>query len=167
MFNSIHQNLALFVPKHSQNSEICEISGPKIPFLKKQTQFYAVFGPKTPFCLKTKPIQTQFKPNFMAFYAKRTQTSSFSTQKRSFSQKTNPKRTQTKPICKIPKINLYPLLSKHYEKIRLFDRNENKPKTKPKQSQSYGKVYCNRANPHLWCYQAYSIAGQRANSDFS
>ena len=76
-----------------------------------------------------------------AFYAKRTQTSSFSAQKPRFHPKTNPKQTQTKPNCKIPKINLFPLLSKCYEKIRLFDRNENftrrslgeggKPKTNP------------------------------------
>ena len=53
-----------------------------------------------------------------AFYAKRTQTSSFSTQKQRFTPKTNPKQTQTKPMCKIPKINLYPVLAKHYEKIQ-------------------------------------------------
>ncbi len=52
------------------------------------------------------------------FYAKRTQTSQFSAQKPRFCQKTNPKRTQTKPNCKTPKINLYPLLSRRYEKIR-------------------------------------------------
>ena len=59
MFNSIHQNLALFVPKHSQNSEICEISGPKITFLKKQTQFFPFLSPKTAFYQN----QTQSKPN--------------------------------------------------------------------------------------------------------
>ena len=66
MFNSIHQNLALFVPKHSQNSEICEISGPKITYLKKQTQFFRVSSPKTTIPPNSNPIQTQNKPNFIA-----------------------------------------------------------------------------------------------------
>ena len=168
MFNSIHQNLALFVPKHSQNSEI---SGPKIPYLKKQTQFFPFLSPKTLFCQK----QTQFKANLNpikpnlnpiiwlyltiknsvnsvainksvksaksaskinAFYAKQTQTSSYLAQKPQFHQKTNPKRTQTKPNRWIAKMNLYPLLTKHYEKIRLFERNENKPKTNPNQTKT-------------------------------
>ena len=68
------------------------------------------------------------------FYAKRTQTSLFPDQKQRFHPKTNPKQTQTKPNCKTAKMNLYPLLSKRYEKIRLFDRNENKPKSNPKQT---------------------------------
>ncbi len=143
MFNSIHQNLALFVPKHSQNSEICEISGPKIPFLKKQTQFFPLSSPKTaippnpnPIQSQFKPNQTQFKPNFMAFYAKRTQLSPFSAQKPRFHQKTNPKQTQTKPNRWIAKMNVCPLLTKHYEKIRLFDRNENKPKSNPNQTKT-------------------------------
>ncbi len=86
------------------------------PFLKKQTQFFPVFSPKTTICPKTKPIQTQSNPIFgfiqswkysvnqcesvskiIPFYAKRTQTSSFSAQKQQFSPKTNPKRTQIKP----------------------------------------------------------------------
>ncbi|MCP4609473.1 MAG: hypothetical protein GY845_12235 [Planctomycetes bacterium] len=32
------------------------------PYLKKQTQFYAIFTPKRRFNEKTNPIQTQFKP---------------------------------------------------------------------------------------------------------
>ena len=69
MFNSIHQNLALFVPKHSQNSEICEISGPKITYLKKQTQFFPLFSPKTKICRNPKPIQTQLNPIQTQFLA--------------------------------------------------------------------------------------------------
>ena len=65
------------------------------------------------------------------FYAKRTQTSSFLPQKPRFYQKTNPKQTQTKPNRKTAKMNLSPLLTKRYEKKRLFDQNENKPKTNP------------------------------------
>ncbi len=104
------------------------------PFLKKQTQFFPFLSPKTAFCPKTKPIkanQSQFKPNFIPFYAKQTQTSLFSTQKQQFSPKTNPKQTQTKPNHWIAKMNLYHVLTKRYEKIRLFKRNENKPKTNP------------------------------------
>ena len=41
------------------------------------------------------------------------------------------KRTQTKPICKTAKMNVYPLLTVYYENLRLFERNENKPKTNP------------------------------------
>ncbi len=70
-----------------------------------------------------------------AFYAKQTQTSQFSAQKPRFCSKTNPKQTQTKPNWKTTKMDLYPVLTKRYEKKRLFERNENKPKTKPNQTQ--------------------------------
>ncbi len=124
----------LVLPVLSLVEGICENSWIKTTYLKKQTQFFPVFSPKTAFCQKQSqfkanfnPIQSQSKP----FYAKRTQTSSFSAQKRSFHQKTNPKRTQTKPNCKTAKINLCPVLTRRYEKIRLYDRNENKAKTNP------------------------------------
>ena len=39
-----------------------------IPYLKKQTQFYAVFGPKTAFCQKTNPIQSQLNPIQTQFF---------------------------------------------------------------------------------------------------
>ncbi len=74
-----------------------------------------------------------------AFYAKRTQTSLFPAQKQRFGEKTNPKQTQTKPNHWITKMNLYPVLTKRYEKIRLFERNENKPK----QSQKLALFNCN------------------------
>jgi hypothetical protein len=37
----------------------------KLPYLKKQTQFYPFLSPKTAFCPKTKPIQSQNKPKFI------------------------------------------------------------------------------------------------------
>ena len=132
MFNSIHQNLALFVPKHSQNSEICEISGPKYNLFEKTNPILCVFQPKNDDLQKPKPIQSQFKPNqtqfcqnsaksaksaskIQPFYAKRTQTSSLSAQKPRFHPKTNPKRTQTKPNGFDAKMNIYPLLTVYYE----------------------------------------------------
>ncbi len=134
MFKSIRRNLVLFVTKHSQNSEICEISGPKYTLFEKTNPILCVFQPKNHDLPKTKPIQTQFKPNYLAlfnyknsvqsaskinaFYAKRTHTSSLSAQKPQFHQKTNPKRAQTKPNRKTAKMNLYPLLTERYEKIR-------------------------------------------------
>ena len=45
------------------------------------------------------------------------------------------KQTQTKPNGFDAKMNLNPLLTNYYEKLRLFRQNENKPKTKPKQTQ--------------------------------
>ena len=60
----------------------------------------------------------QNKANFVRFLP----------QKQRFHQKTKPKQTQTKPNRKTAKMNLYPLLTKRYEKKRLFERNENKPK---------------------------------------
>ena len=70
------------------------------------------------------------------FYAKQTQTSSFSAQKSRFRQKTKPKQTQTKPNGYLPKMNASPLLTRYYEKLRLSGRNENKP----------------NSNPNFWAY---------------
>ena len=119
-----------------------------ILYLKKQTQFFPFSSPKTTIPPNPNPIQSQFKPNqtqscqnsattafsavkIIPFYAKRTQTSSFLPQKPRFRQKTNPKQTQTKPNRKTAKMNLSYVLTKRYEKKRLFERNENKPKTNP------------------------------------
>ncbi len=45
--------------------------------------------------------------------------------------KTNPIQTQSNPICTRPKMSLCPFIIKRYENIRLYDRNENEPKTNP------------------------------------
>ena len=78
-----------------------------------------------------------------AFYAKQTQISAFFGQKPRFGEKTNPKQTQTNPNCKTDKMNLYPLFSKSYEKIRRNDRNENKPKI------YHGEAQRRRTNPNF------------------
>jgi hypothetical protein len=63
MFNSIHQNLALFVPKHSQNSEICEISGQKYNLFEKTNPIFPVFKPKNRFLPKNKANSNPIKAN--------------------------------------------------------------------------------------------------------
>ncbi len=47
---------------------IWEICGSKITYLKKQTQFFPVSSPKTTIPPNPNPIQTQFKPNYLAFF---------------------------------------------------------------------------------------------------
>ena len=63
MFNSIHKNLALFVPKHQLTNQPINYLTSYFPFLKKQTQFFLVFTPKTTISPNPNPIQSQFKPN--------------------------------------------------------------------------------------------------------
>ena len=55
MFNRIHQNLALFVPKQHLNSEICEISGQKYNFFEKTNPIFPGFQPKNHDSAKSKP----------------------------------------------------------------------------------------------------------------
>ena len=56
--------------------------------------------------------------------------------KYNFLCKTNPNFAVFGPKTTIfpknePKTNVYPLLTVYYENLRLFERNENKPKTNP------------------------------------
>ncbi len=80
----------------------------------------------------------------ITYLKKQTQFYAFLGPKTAISPKTKPIQTQTKPICKTAKMNVYPLLTKRYEKKRLFDRNENKPKI------YHGEAQRRRTNP-IFC----------------
>jgi hypothetical protein len=85
-----------------------------IPFLKKQTQFFAVSSLKSTICRKTKPIQTQFKPNSNPIFRSKSnscQFVEFVVKSYTFLCKTNPN---------------FPVSS---SKTTIFPQNE--PKTNP------------------------------------
>jgi len=88
---------------------------------------------------KTNPIFRTSKLLYPLLLKKVTSILQFcNSQKRTQNEpKTNPIEPNSKPIGYLQKMNVYPLLTKRYEVLQLFERNENKPNSNPIRTQTW------------------------------
>ena len=108
---------------------------------EKTNPIFPCFQPQNTILPKTNPIQSQFlsacggQSQIYTFLCKTNPNFPVFSPKTAISPKNEPKTNPNKANGFDAKMNLYSVLTRHYEKIRLFARNENEPKTNLKQTQ--------------------------------